>query len=112
MNFKNLDKFYLVIMFIFCLFNPFYFIGLFFVYNFLKFEERFYNNISIRKKNLVNNKNLIHNWPSSGVSEEKILENKISNQQMKLMRTNSIEDVKVLNKLENDLEEYYKKLGS
>ena len=81
-------------------------------YNFLKFEERFYNNISIRKKNLVHNKNLIPNWPRSGVSEEKILENKISNQQMKLMRTNSIEDVRVLNKLENDLEEYYKRLGS
>jgi len=110
MNFKNVDKFYLVIMFIFCIFNPFYFVGLFFVYNFLKFEERYYNNISIRKKNSVDNKN--YNWPNSGVSEEKILENKISNQQMKLMRTNSIEDVRVLNKLENDLEEYYKKLGS
>ena len=46
------------------------------------------------------------------MSEEKILENKISNQQMKLMRTNSIEDVRVLNKLENDLEEYYKRLDS
>jgi len=110
MNFKNVDKFYLVIMFIFCIFNPFYFVGLFFVYNFLKFEERYYNNISIRKKNSVDNKN--YNWPNSGVSEEKILENKISNQQMKLMRTNSIEDVRVLNKLENDLEEYYKNFSS
>ena len=99
-------------MFIFCLFNPFYFVGLLFVYNFLKFEESFYNNISIRKKNSVNNKNLIQDWPTSGLLEEKILENKISNQQMKLMRTNSIEDVRVLNKLENDLEEYYKKFSS
>ena len=99
-------------MFIFCLFNPFYFVGLFFLYNFLKFEESFYNNISIRKKNSVDNKNLIHNWPTSGLLEEKILENKISNQQMKLMRTNSIEDVRVLNKLENDLEEYYKNFSS
>ena len=112
MNFKNADKLYLVIMFIFCLFNPFYFVGLLFVYNFLKFEESFYNNISIRKKNSVNNKNLIQDWPTSGLLEEKILENKISNQQMKLMRTNSIEDVRVLNKLENDLEEYYKKFSS
>ena len=37
------------------------------------------------------------------------LENKIKNQQMKLMRTNSIEDVKILNFLENELEEFYNK---
>tara|TARA_B100000073_G_C23389474_1_gene434497 strand:+ start:54 stop:197 length:144 start_codon:yes stop_codon:yes gene_type:complete len=37
------------------------------------------------------------------------VENKIRNQQMKLMRTNSIEDVKILNFLENELEEFYNK---
>lgn len=112
MNFKNSDKLYLIILFIFCLFNPIYFIGIYFIYNFLKLEEKFYNKVSIRKNSLGNNQNLIFSWPTSGLTEEEILENKIKNQEMRLMKTNSIEDVRILNKLENDLEEYYKRFSS
>lgn len=110
MNFKNADKPYLIVMFIFCLFNPIYFVGLLFGYYILKFEEKFYNNIFIKKNSVKNN--IAEIWPTSGLSKEKILENKINNQQMKLMKTNSVEDVKILNKLENDLEKYFQRFGS
>ena len=111
MNFKSTDKFYLVLMFIFCLFNPIYFFGIFIGYHFINFEERIYENISKknRKMKQINSPTIYDDWPTTGVSKEVKLENKIRNQQMKLMRTNSIEDVKILNFLEKELEDFYNK---
>lgn len=53
MNFKNADKPYLIIMFIFCLFNPIYFVGLFFAQILIKSENKFYEKFST--KETINN---------------------------------------------------------
>ncbi len=108
MNFKNVSKFYFFEMLIFCLLNPIYFVGLFFAHNFLKFEKNVYKNFS-EKNNIHINKvrTVFDEWPTTGVSEEEKLENMLSNQASKLLRTNSMEDLKKYNELEEKLEDFY-----
>lgn len=109
MNFKNADKPYLFIMFVFCLFNPIYFIGLFFGYLLINSEEKLYKKFSKEKKIYsTQNRTIFDDWPITGVSEEEKLENMLRNQASKLLKTNSIEDVKQYNEIEEMLENFYK----
>ena len=111
MNFKNVDKPYLIIMFIFCLLNPIYCIGLLFGYLLINSEEKIYKKFSKEKKVYCKqNRTIFDDWPTQGVSKKVELENKIHNQSMKLMRTNSFKDLEYLVKLENDLENYYRSI--
>lgn len=95
---------------VFLITNPLFAILIYLSFKFIKYEEKFYDHISrnrkLNKKNVTNLENL---WPISKVSEEERLENLITNQSYKLMRTKSIEDVVILNKLESELEKFYKK---
>jgi len=109
MNIKNADKTYLIIIFIFCLFNPIYFIGLFFVYLLINSEEKLHKKFSKEKKIYINqNRTIFDVWPTTGISEEEKLENMLRNQASKLLKTNSIEDVKKYNEIEEMLENFYK----
>jgi len=108
MNFKNVDKLYLIFIFIFCLFNPIYFVGLFFAQILIKSENKFYERFS-KKKTIYSNQDrtIFDDFPTTGVSEEERLENALSNQASKMLKTNSIEDVKKYNEIEKELENFY-----
>ena len=109
MNFKNAEKPYLIGMFIFCLFNPIYFIGLFFGNLLINSEEKLYKKFSKEKKIYSKQtRTIFDDWPTTGVSEEEKLENMLRNQASKLHKTNSIEDVKKYNEIEKKLENFYK----
>lgn len=110
MNFKNANKPYLIIMFIFCLFNPIYFIGLFFGHLLINSEEKLYKKISKDKQIYSNQtRTIFDDWPTTGISEEEKLENMLRNQASRLQKTNSIEDVKKYNEIEAKLEDFYKR---
>ena len=63
------------------------------------FEKKIYSN---------QNRTIFDDWPITGVSEEEKLENMLRNQASKLLKTNSIEDVKKYNEIEEKLENFYK----
>ena len=110
MNFKNADKPYLFFLFIFCLINPIYFIGLIVAHLLINSEEKLYKKFSKEKKIYSNqNRTIFDDWPTTGISEEEKLENMLRNQASKLLATNSIEDVKKYNEIEEKLENYLKR---
>jgi hypothetical protein len=116
MNFKNLDlitKIYVVGLFIFCIFNPLYFIAFFVGFFGMKFEDKFLTGIlKTNNGSLPSNQTQLRSiydpWPTTGVSKSVELENRIKNQHSKWWSTNDEDDLKEIYKLEEELEEYYR----
>ena len=115
MNFKNLEletKLLVLFYFIFCFFNPLYFVAFIAGYLMLRFEEKFLTGILQTNKETSSNTqtklvSIYDPWPTTGVSKSVELENRIHNQYSKWWSTNDEDDLKVIYQLEEELEEYY-----
>ena len=116
MNFKNLGldtKIFVLFYFIFCIFNPLYFVAFIAGYLMMGFEEKFLTGVlqtnsvtsSITQTELIS---IYDPWPTTGVSKSVELENRIHNQYSKWWSTNDEDDLKVIYQLEGELEEYHR----
>jgi hypothetical protein len=116
MNLKNLEldtKIFVFGTFIFCIFNPLYFVGFFVGYLVIQFEEKFLTGILQTNKgtsSITQNKlrSIYDTWPTTGVSKRVELENRIHNQYSKWWSSNDEDDLKLIYQLEEELEEYYR----